>query len=158
MAGRKEKYTNAHLPPGSQDNGAWRRIFVPTFLQYLASRKTDGDAWAASDDDGVSIQQKVWNFVYGGKVPHIITVQGPVFTLVSVLIFVTSILITPLFRSINVFVSGAADFPPLPSSLSMHSLTTTITTPMTPVNYSQPLLWNLMHFSTVIFPPTRMAR
>lgn len=116
-AGRKEKYTNAHLPPGCQDNGAWRRIFIPTFLQYLASRKTGVDAWAASDDDGVSIQQKVWNFVYGGRVPHIVTVQGPVFTLVSVLIFLTSILITPLFRSINVFVSGAAGLPPLPSSL-----------------------------------------
>lgn len=87
MAGRKEKYTNANLPPGCQDSGAWRRTFIPTYLQYLASRDSDTDAWAVNDDEGVSIQQKIWDFVYGDKIPHIITVQGPVFALVSVRLF-----------------------------------------------------------------------
>jgi hypothetical protein len=91
VAGRKEKYTNAHLPPGCQDNSAWRRIFISTYLQYLGSRDSepdsDSDAWAVNDDEGLSIQQKIWDFVYGEKVPHIITVQGPVFALVSVHLF-----------------------------------------------------------------------
>ena len=87
--GRKEKYTNAHLPLGAQDNSAWRRIFIPTYLQYLAGRdtKSNNDAWAINDNESVSIQQKIWDFVYGDKVPHIISVQGPVFALVGVPIF-----------------------------------------------------------------------
>ena len=73
-----------HLPPGCQDNGAWRRIFIPIYLQYLACRDSDKDTWAVNDDEAVPIQQEIWNFVYGNKVPHIITVQGPVFVLVGV--------------------------------------------------------------------------
>ena len=78
MAGHKEKFTNAHLPLGCQDNGAWRRIVIPTYLQYLACRDTDKDVWTVDDDEAVSIQQEIWNFIYGDKVPHIVTVQGPV--------------------------------------------------------------------------------
>ena len=108
-AGRKEKYTNAHLPLGCQDNGAWRCIFIPTYFQYLASRDSD-DAWVISDDEGVSIQQNIWNFVYGDKVPHIITVPGPVFALVSIsILLMSSSLITPLSRLINIFGNGVND-------------------------------------------------
>lgn len=81
--GRKEKFTNVHLPLGCQNNGAWRRIFIPTYLKYLASRDTEKDTWTINDGDAVPIQQKIWDFVYGESVPHIITVQGPVFALVS---------------------------------------------------------------------------
>ena len=53
------KYTNADLPPGCQDNGAWHRIYIPTYLQYLASRDSDtNDAWGVNDSEGVAIQQK----------------------------------------------------------------------------------------------------
>jgi hypothetical protein len=83
VTGRKEKFTNAHLPRGSQDNGAWRRIFIPTYLQYLASRDSEKDIWTINDDEAIPIQQKIWDFIYGESVPHIITVQGPVFALVS---------------------------------------------------------------------------
>jgi hypothetical protein len=167
MTGRKEKFTNAHLPSGSQDNGAWRRIFIPTYLQYLASRdsgsESDKDAWALNDDEAVSIQQKIWDFVYGNKVPHIITVQGPVFALVGVSVLLstgsTSILITPLPRSINVFVNGVADLLPLPCLLSMLSLTTTSTILMSCVKTLQFQLWNPGHFYIVMSPlPRRMAR
>ena len=79
-----EKYTNAHLPSGCQDNGTWCHIFIPAYLQLLASQDSDDDTWTINDDEGVSIQQKIWDFVYGNKVPHITTVQGPVFALVSV--------------------------------------------------------------------------
>ena len=129
MAGRKEKYTNANLPSGCQDSGTWRRTFIPTYLQYLASRDSDTDAWAVNDDEGVSIQQKIWEFVYGDKIPHIITVQGPVFSLVSVHFFLPiSTLTTYLSRSINVSANGEADLLPPPFPLSMlFSTTTTMT-------------------------------
>jgi len=128
-------------------------------LQYLGSRDSDNDAWGINDDEGVSIQQKIWNFVYGDKVPHIITVQGPVFALVGVPILLPSgILITPLSRSINVFVNGAADLLLLPCPLLMLSLTRTSTSLMTPVKNSRRLLWMTIHFSIVMFPLTRKAR
>ena len=62
---------------------------VPHLYPYLfailgQSRDSDDDTWTINDDKGVSIQQKIWDFVYGNKVPHIITVQGPVFALVSI--------------------------------------------------------------------------
>jgi hypothetical protein len=158
VAGRKEKYTNAHLPLGCQENGAWRRIVIPTYLQYLASRSSDNDAWAVKDEEGVSIQQKIWDFVYGDKVPHIITVQGPVFALVSVPILLPGILITSLTRSINVFVNGAVDLLLLPCPLSMLSSMTTSMILTTAVKNLQSLLWYPMHFSTVMFPFPRMAR
>ena len=66
-----------------EESGAWRRIFILTYLQYLASWGSN-DAWTVSDDEGVSIQRKIWDFIYGDKIPHVI--QGPVFTLVSILI------------------------------------------------------------------------
>ena len=116
---------NAQLPAGCQDNGAWCQLFIPTYLQYLASRDSD-NVWAIDDDEAVSMQQKIWNFVYRKKVSHIITVQGPVFALVGIYIpLPISVLISLLSRLINVFVNGAADFllPPcllsMPSSMSM---------------------------------------
>lgn len=159
MAGRKEKFTNGHLPRGCQDNGAWRRIFIPTYLQYLASRDSDKDAWALNDDEAVSIQQKIWDFVYGDKVPHIITVKGPVFALVGVPIHLSSrILITFLPKSINVSVNGAEDLLPLPCLLSMLTSTTMSLILTNAVKNLQGLLWNPTHFYTVIFPLPRMAR
>jgi hypothetical protein len=143
VAGRKEKYTNAHLPAGCQENGAWRRIVIPTYLQYLASRDSDSDAWAANDDEGISIQQRIWDFVYGDKVPHIITVQGPVFALVSVHFFLqvpSSILISHLSRSTNAFANGVVDLLLLLFPSSMRFLMTTNTKLTKNVKSSQSLV------------------
>ena len=105
-----------HLPHSCQDNGAWHRIFVPTYLQYLASRNSD------NDEEAVSVQQKVWDFVYGDKVPHIVTVQGPVCALVgSMLLPSSTILIMTLSRSINASVNGAADSLLLPYLLLINA-------------------------------------
>ena len=114
-AARKEKFTNVHLPPGCLDNGTWCRILIPTYLQYLACQDADDDAWAVSDDKDVSVQQKIWDYVYGDKALHIITVQGPVFSLVGFpILLASSILITPLSRSTNVFENCVVDSPLLP--------------------------------------------
>jgi hypothetical protein len=48
--------------------------------------------WVIGDDEALSMQQKIWNFVYGDKIPHIITVQGPVFILVCISILCPSVL------------------------------------------------------------------
>jgi hypothetical protein len=95
-------------------------------LQYLASRDSDNAAWAITDEEGMSLQQTIWNFVYGSRVPHIITVQGPVFALVGILILLQAginILISSS-RPINVFVNGAADLLPPPCLSLMLSLMT----------------------------------
>jgi hypothetical protein len=127
-------------------------------LQYLANRDADNDAWAVKDDDGVSIQQKIWNFVYGDRVPHIITVQGPVFALVSFPILLPGVLITSLSRSINVFVNGAVDLLLLPCPLSMlSSMTTTMILTIAVRNLPRPFYYPI-HSFTVAFPIPRMAR
>ena len=157
-ADHKEKYTNAQLPAGCQDNSAWCRLFIPTCLQYLASRDSD-NVWAINNDEAVSMQQNIWNFVYRKKIPHIITVQGPVFALIGILILLPiSILISPLSRLINVFVNGTADLLLPPCLLSMPSSMTMSLILNTAIKNLQSLLWNHGRFSTMILPLPRMVR
>jgi hypothetical protein len=33
-----KKYTNSELPSGALDNGVWRQVFIPTYMQYLANQ------------------------------------------------------------------------------------------------------------------------
>ena len=87
MAGHKKKYTNINLPNGYQDNNAWRGIFIPTYLQYLATRDVK-DVWAISDKEAVSVLQKIWNYTYGNKITHTVTRKGPVFAVVSISSFI----------------------------------------------------------------------
>ena len=77
-----KKYTNSKLPSGAQDNGVWQRVFIPTYVQYLASRNGDG-AWAIADNDAIQQMQEIWDFIYGARVPYRIKIRGPVFFLVS---------------------------------------------------------------------------
>ena len=77
-----KKFTNSELPSGAQDNGVWRQVFIPTYVQYLASRNSQ-DAWTITDDDAVALMQRIWNFIYGARVPYNIKTRGPVFFLVS---------------------------------------------------------------------------
>jgi hypothetical protein len=84
VIGHKEKFTNASLPLGCHDNAAWRRIFIPTYLQYLGSRSAK-DAWSIDDDEIILILQKIWDHTYGAKVTQKITTDGAVFFIVSTL-------------------------------------------------------------------------
>lgn len=81
--GQKAKFTNADLPTGTLDGGVWRRIFLPTYLQYLSSQEIE-DAWAMDDDEAASIMQKIWDYTYGAKILNEITVAGSVFFIVSI--------------------------------------------------------------------------
>jgi hypothetical protein len=76
------KFKNSELPPGAQDNGVWRQVFIPTYVQYLANRNSN-DAWTISDDDAIQLMQQIWEFIYGARVPHHIKTRGAVFFLVS---------------------------------------------------------------------------
>jgi hypothetical protein len=84
VIGRKEKFTNASLPSGCHDNAAWRRIFIPTYLQYLGSRDVK-DAWSINDDEISLTLQKIWDYTYGAKVRQRIATDGAVFFIVSTL-------------------------------------------------------------------------
>jgi hypothetical protein len=79
-----KKYTNSELPSGAQDNGVWRQVFIPTYVQYLA-RQTSNDAWTISDADAIQLMQQIWKFIYGARVPYRIKTRGPVFFLVRAL-------------------------------------------------------------------------
>ena len=79
-----KKYTNSELPLGAQDTGVWWQVFIPTYIQYLASQNSN-DTWAISDDDAIQLMQLIWKYVYGARVPYRIKTRGPVFFLVSAL-------------------------------------------------------------------------
>jgi hypothetical protein len=79
-----KKYTNSELPSGAQDHGVWRQVFIPTYVQYIASRNSN-DTWTISDNDAIQLMQQIWNIVYGARVPYRIKTKGPVFFLVSAL-------------------------------------------------------------------------
>jgi hypothetical protein len=117
-----KKYTNNELPSGAQDNGIWRQVFIPTYVQYLASR-TSNDTWTISDDDAIQLMQRIWKFIYGARVPYRIKVKGPVFFLVSALshINVSGLQTMACPRQINVSVNGTADLVRPHLLLLMHS-------------------------------------
>ena len=78
-----KKYTNSELPAGALDNGIWQQIFIPTYIQYLASQNSN-DTWTISDNDVIQLIQQIWDFIYGARVKYHIKIRGPVFFLVSV--------------------------------------------------------------------------
>ena len=34
-----KKFTNSDLPSGALDGGVWRQVYIPTYVQYLASQR-----------------------------------------------------------------------------------------------------------------------
>jgi hypothetical protein len=73
------KWTNAHLPQGCQDVNRWRRVFVPTYIRFVASYD---NPWTVRDEDSVSAMQAIWNKVYGSKIEHEIVAQQAVHSVV----------------------------------------------------------------------------
>ena len=106
-----KKFTNSELPSGAQDNGVWRQVFIPTYVQYLASRDSS-DAWTINDNDAIQLMQHIWEFIYGARVAYHIKSKGPVFFLVSPLSHSSGnsgLLHMACARQINVSVNGTAD-------------------------------------------------
>jgi hypothetical protein len=75
------KFNNSHLPSGCQDGNRWRRIFVPTYITFVAGYD---NPWSVTDDDAVPAMQAIWNKVYDNpKITHKIEAQQAVFSVVS---------------------------------------------------------------------------
>ena len=74
------KFNNGHLPPGAMTQNTWHRVYVPTYVQFVASRE---DAWTFNDNDAVRVMQAIWNNVYGSRIPHTVEMNDAVFSIVS---------------------------------------------------------------------------
>jgi hypothetical protein len=75
--------TNADLPTGTLDNATWRRTFMPTYLQLFACQDVKA-AWSIDDKEATALLQKVWDHVYGQRVPYTVDPRGSVFRVVSI--------------------------------------------------------------------------
>jgi hypothetical protein len=64
------------------NNNIWRKKVIPTYIQYLAGQNVK-ETWTIEDGVSVGLLQTIWNFTYGGEVPHTIKVNGPAFSIVS---------------------------------------------------------------------------
>jgi hypothetical protein len=141
---------------GSLDGGAWHHIFIPTHLQYLASREVE-NAWAIDDDDTASTMQKIWDYTYGTKVPYKVTTVGSVFFIVSTLVLCSPHTYYILSRLISMPVSGVVGLVLLHLPFSKCSSSTTKLTQMMPVRN----LWSLLLItghSSIVKSTKRMER
>jgi hypothetical protein len=70
------KLTNKDLPRGCQDGNLWRRRFIPTYMTFVASYN---QVWSVIDGDAIDAMQKIWDQIYGQKIPHTIELHDAVF-------------------------------------------------------------------------------
>jgi hypothetical protein len=102
--GDAQKFTNKALPDGCQDGNRWRRIFIPTYIHFVADCE---NPWSVNSDKAVAAMQKIWNTVYGKSIPHTVQVNQAVFSVVCIVVFISAVL-TTMARLSNVYTSGAA--------------------------------------------------
>lgn len=81
-SGANRKFTNADLPSGAMDNNTWRKVVIPTYIQYLACQDVK-ETWTVEDSQTITLLQTIWNFIYGAEVLYTIKVTGPAFSIVS---------------------------------------------------------------------------
>ncbi|KAH9855116.1 hypothetical protein C2E23DRAFT_883088 [Lenzites betulinus] len=74
-AGSGKKWTTNHLPAGAQEDDLWSTRFVPTLLKYQGCRQ---DPWTWDPVSSVDIVQKIWNRVYGERLPHTVVMNDNV--------------------------------------------------------------------------------
>jgi hypothetical protein len=77
---RKTSFKNGDLPSGCQTSDAWRRAFIPTYLWWIANQE---DPWVLNDEKALKAMQYIWTAIYEQRVDYTITVNGPVFSIVS---------------------------------------------------------------------------
>jgi hypothetical protein len=76
----RKAFKNGDLPSGCQTNDTWRRAFIPTYLWWVATQE---DPWALDDEKALDAMQDIWNTIYDKNVTHTITLNDPVFAIVS---------------------------------------------------------------------------
>ena len=86
QVGRK-KFVNGDLPEGCEKRNRWRRVFIPSYIHFIASYS---DPWSMNDDDIIEAMQSTWDEVfvdsidkYGECIPHVVEINEAVFSIVS---------------------------------------------------------------------------
>src|SRR5580658_11190214 len=78
------RWNNTHLPPGSLSNNVWRRAFIPTFINFLATYR---DPWVIDDGEAIKAMQQIWDRIYLNRVgfpdiPYTVVANQAVFSVV----------------------------------------------------------------------------
>ena len=76
----RKRATIQNLPKGANHNMAWTRLVIPNFIHLLLAGE---QPWIIGDDVIILELQKVWNHVYGRKIPFTIKKGTVPFELVS---------------------------------------------------------------------------
>jgi len=78
------KWATKDLPEGAIDDGLWRKVFVPTYIDFVGQQE---DPWTVDDTVAKSAMQKIWKVVYKDRdvESYKIKTDGPVFGLVRVM-------------------------------------------------------------------------
>jgi len=76
-----QKWTTQHLPPACHYEGRWRRVFIPTYMSFIARQQ---DAWTVDDSVAILAMRKIWKAVYGDTISYKITTDSPVFAVVRI--------------------------------------------------------------------------
>jgi hypothetical protein len=79
----QKKFVNSQLPMGCGTGNRWRRIFVPTYVAYVAGSK---DPWFMDEDAAVVAMQHIWDKIFvdvdTGSIPHVVQINEAVFSIV----------------------------------------------------------------------------
>jgi hypothetical protein len=65
----RKRATIQNLPRGANNDAEWARLVIPNFIRLLLAGE---QPWLIGDDVIISELQKVWNHVYGNKLPFTI--------------------------------------------------------------------------------------
>ena len=95
---RKQRPAVDRLPDGANDDDAWSRVVIPTFINLVIS----GDKpWISSETEVAPLLQDVWDHTYGDRLPCTIKKSTIPFELVhkSFLPFLALTFLCRLFRN-----------------------------------------------------------
>ena len=80
----KKRWQMSDLPRGMNDNEAWRKMLIPTVYWHFGNQR---DVWMYNDDQLASDLGTIISAVYPSSLRQRVTVDGPVFRIVSILFF-----------------------------------------------------------------------
>jgi hypothetical protein len=77
----KKRWQMSDLPHGMNDNEAWRKMLIPTVYWHFGNQR---DGWIYDDDKLASDLGKIISAVYPSSLKQRVSVDGPIFRIVSV--------------------------------------------------------------------------
>lgn len=80
----KKRWQMTDLPCGMNDKEAWRKVLIPTVYWYLGNKR---DVWIYDDDELASDLGRIISAVYPSSLRQEVTVEGPIFRIVSIISF-----------------------------------------------------------------------